>query len=83
MVVKDPDREVQERIDLVFATFLRLRSVGKVLRAFNERGLSVPRRDRFGETVWRPPTSRLILQMLKNPAYAGAVRPELSETHHT
>ena len=37
-VVKRPDREVQGRIDLVFATFLRVRSLAKVVRSFNDRG---------------------------------------------
>src|ERR671933_117652 len=31
-VVKDPDREVQERLALVFATFLETGSIGKVIR---------------------------------------------------
>src|SRR4029450_9122614 len=57
---------------LIFATFLRVRSASKVLRALNERGLSIPRRGRFGDTVWRSPTVPAILTVLKNPAYAGA-----------
>lgn len=72
MVVKNPDREVQTRLDLIFATFLRVRSASQVLHTFNERGLSIPRRGRFGETVWRPPTVAAILEVLKNPSYAGA-----------
>jgi DNA invertase Pin-like site-specific DNA recombinase len=72
VVVKNPDREVQARLDLIFATFLRVRSASKVLRALNERGLSIPRRSRFGDTVWRSPTVPAILAVLKNPAYAGA-----------
>jgi DNA invertase Pin-like site-specific DNA recombinase len=71
-VVKDPNREVQDRIALVFATFLRLRSASKVLQFLNAQGLALPRRDRFGDVVWRPPTVAAILTMLKNPAYAGA-----------
>jgi DNA invertase Pin-like site-specific DNA recombinase len=72
VVVKTPDREVQARFDLIFATFLRVRSASKVLRALNERGLSIPRRGRFGDTIWRSPTVPAILTVLKNPAYAGA-----------
>src|SRR5215204_3582525 len=41
IVVKDPDREVQARLELVFATFLRLRSAAKVLRSLNEGGLAL------------------------------------------
>lgn len=71
-VVKDPNREVQDRIELVFSTFLRLRSANKVLRYFNQHDLYLPRRDRFGDVVWKKPTVAAILGMLKNPAYAGA-----------
>jgi DNA invertase Pin-like site-specific DNA recombinase len=71
-VAKDPDREVQERIALVFTTFLEQRSVGRVMRVFRQRGLGVPRRDRFGEVTWRPPSTGVIAGILKNPAYAGA-----------
>jgi DNA invertase Pin-like site-specific DNA recombinase len=71
-VIKDPDREVQERIALVFTSFLEQGSVGKVMRTFARRDLGVPRRDRFGEVVWRPATLNRINQILTNPAYAGA-----------
>jgi DNA invertase Pin-like site-specific DNA recombinase len=71
-VQKDPDREVQDRLDLVFTTFLRVRSASKVLSFFNTHELLLPRRDRFGEVVWKKPTISAILAILKNPAYAGA-----------
>src|SRR5215213_10032391 len=72
VVAKHPDREVQERIGLVFSAFLELGSIGKVLRWFRARGLSLPRLDRFGEVVWRTPREGMIASVLKNPAYAGA-----------
>src|SRR4051795_2832503 len=72
IVVKDPDREVRARLELIFATFLRVRSAAKVLRSLNASGLSLPRRGRLGDTVWRPPTVAAVLRVLKNPAYAGA-----------
>ncbi len=72
VVVKDPDREVQARLELIFATFLRVRSAAKVLRSLNESGLTLPRRGRLGNTVWRPPTVAAVLRVLKNPAYAGS-----------
>ncbi|MDT8405567.1 recombinase family protein [Sulfuriflexus sp.] len=71
-VVKDPNIEVQQRIQLVFDTFLRLRTASKVLRFFAEHSLLIPRRDRFGEPVWRRPSMTAIIEILKNPAYAGA-----------
>jgi DNA invertase Pin-like site-specific DNA recombinase len=71
-VIKRPDREVQDRIDLIFATFLRVRSLAKVVRSFNDEDLLVPRRNTFGEVVWRRPTIASIGTTLKNPAYAGS-----------
>jgi len=71
-VVKDPHQEVQERLDLIFTTFLRRKSASKVLRFFNDHELLIPRRDRFGDLVWKKPSIAAILDILKNPAYAGA-----------
>jgi DNA invertase Pin-like site-specific DNA recombinase len=71
-VVKDPNREVQQRLELVFTTFLRLKTASQVVRHLNERSLLIPRRDRFGDAIWKRPTVAAILSILKNPAYAGA-----------
>jgi DNA invertase Pin-like site-specific DNA recombinase len=71
-VLKHPDREVQNRLELVFATFLRVRSVTKVVRYLNEHELRLPRRDYFGDIQWRTPTIATVASILKNPAYAGA-----------
>jgi DNA invertase Pin-like site-specific DNA recombinase len=71
-VVKDPHLEVQDRLGLVFDTFLRVKSACKVLHYFNEHDLDLPRRNRFGDLVWKKPTVSAILSILKNPAYAGA-----------
>ena len=71
-VVKDPNREVRERLDLIFSTFLRRKAAAKVLRFFNDHELLIPRRDRFGDLVWKKPSIAKILSVLKNPAYAGA-----------
>jgi DNA invertase Pin-like site-specific DNA recombinase len=71
-VVKRPDLEVQGRIDLLFATFLRVRSLAKVVRSFNGEELFVPRRDPFGDVTWRRPTVSSVGAILKNPAYAGS-----------
>jgi len=71
-VHKDPNREIQDRLALIFTTFLRARSASKVLQFLNTHDLCLPRRDRFGDVVWKKPTVAAILQILKNPAYAGA-----------
>lgn len=71
-VVKDPHSEVQNRLGLVFNTFLRVKSASKVLQFFNEHDLHLPRRNRFGDLRWKKPSISAILSILKNPAYAGA-----------
>jgi DNA invertase Pin-like site-specific DNA recombinase len=71
-VVKHPDREVQTRTELVFATFLRVRSVTQVVRYLNDQHLRLPRRTYVGDIVWRAPTIATVAAVLKNPAYAGA-----------
>ena len=72
VVVKDPNIEVQERLGLVFETFLKFRTLAKVMRVLNERGLDLPRRDRHGDLRWTRATVSAISAILKNPAYAGA-----------
>jgi DNA invertase Pin-like site-specific DNA recombinase len=72
IVRKDPNKEVQSRLELIFTTFLQVKSACKVLRLFNDQGLLVPRRNRFSEVVWKNPSISVIIAILKNPAYAGA-----------
>jgi DNA invertase Pin-like site-specific DNA recombinase len=62
VVTQDPNREVQERIALLFESFC----TAKVMRTFTTRGLALPRR-----VCWRRSTVAAITAMLKNPAYAG------------
>jgi len=56
----------------VFATFLQCRSAGKVVEEFKRHALLLPRRDRFGDLVWKAPRVASVLAILKHPAYAGA-----------
>src|SRR5437763_4092967 len=79
-VHKDPHQEIQDRLDLIFATFLRLRSASKVLGFLTTHNLMLPRRDRLGDVMWKKPTGAAILQILKNPAYAGAFVYERTRT---
>ncbi len=73
IVVITPDREVEARLRLVFATFLERCSARAVLRVFLARGLTLPRREGpQGGLCWRAPTSHAIQRILTNPAYAGA-----------
>jgi len=71
-IVKDPNLEIQSRLELVFDTFLKLKSASKVLRFFKDHDLTIPRKDRQGDIHWRAPTENSICSILKHPAYAGA-----------
>lgn len=70
-VFKDPNLEVQGRIQLIFDTFLKLKSASQVLVHFNKNELTIPRTDQFGDIIWRRPTHSAICTILKNPTYAG------------
>lgn len=72
-VQKHPNQEVQDRIQLVFDTFLKVKASGQVVRRFNAEGLLIPRQNRFGDISWRKPSVAAILSMLKNPAYPSSI----------
>ena len=71
-VLKIPNQEAQARLALVFETFLQCRSASKVVDIFNRHDLLLPRRDRFGDVLWKAPRVASVLSILKHPAYAGA-----------
>ena len=70
-VSKDPNLEIQSRIELIFSTFLRVGSASQVARVLNEQALSIPRRRGYDEVAWRTADPGSITMTLKNPAYAG------------
>lgn len=72
IVQKHPNQEVQDRISLVFTTFLKVKAASQVVTTFNQDQVLIPRQNRFGDIIWRVPGTAAILSMLKNPAYAGA-----------
>jgi hypothetical protein len=86
-VALDPDEQVRSTIRLVFDVFERRRSVRGVLRYLVEHAIQLPDRVRSGphkgEVRWNRPNHATLGDMLRHPAYAGAVRPELPEAHHT
>jgi DNA invertase Pin-like site-specific DNA recombinase len=71
-VVKDPDREIHDRIALVFQILLEKKTLGKVVRHLREQRLKIPRRDKWGEMHWKQATASAISGIVTNPAYAGA-----------
>jgi DNA invertase Pin-like site-specific DNA recombinase len=74
MVVIDPDAEVRAAVADVFACFAAAGSAYGVVAAF--AGRKFPRRAYggawAGQLRWGPLTHHRVLQVLKNPAYAGA-----------
>ena len=75
-VVKDPDEQVRQVIELVFAKFEELGSCQKVLRFFKHHNILLPRHQtsgfQQGELLWKKPSASALYEMLGNPAYAGA-----------
>src|SRR5437899_8582195 len=67
-----PTQNAQAPRSLVSETFLQCRSASKVVEVFNTHDLLLPRRDRFGDLVWKAPRVAAVLAILKHPAYAGA-----------
>lgn len=73
-LVKDPDRRVQEALRLIFHKCLELGSVRQTLLWFIEQELSIPARrhvDGAWKTVWNRPVYTSMLNILRNPVYAG------------
>ena len=75
-VILDPDRQVQDALRLLFATYERTGSCTATVKHFRRQGLLFPRRLRCGfrkgELVWGPLVHSRALQVLHNPRYAGA-----------
>ena len=74
-VEKDPDRRIQQAIELVFAKVGEFGSARQVLLWFRTEKVSLPA-VLYGESgrelVWRLPVYNTIWHMLRNPMYAGA-----------
>ena len=74
---KDPDLRVQEAIRLVFREFLELGTVRQTMLWFVEQGLDLPvihHPAEATERVWKRPSYSSVLNILRDPIYAGAYR---------
>src|SRR6266487_1383739 len=75
-VAKDPDEQIRRCIALVFSTFAELGSGLKTLHFLKAHHILLPRHQtsglRKGELLWKEPTESMIIEILHNPAYAGA-----------
>jgi len=75
-VVLDPDKQIQESLQVLFRTFARTGSAVATVKAFRKQNLLFPRRTRVGpskgKVLWGELTHSLVLRVLHNPRYAGA-----------
>jgi hypothetical protein len=74
-VGKNPDKRVQEALQLVFTKFSELQSARQVHIWLREEGIELPVKSRQGEAhgvVWRLPAYNIVHNILTNPIYAGA-----------
>ena len=67
----DPDEQVQHVVRLVFRKFDELQTVNGVLSYLVTHGIHLGVRVR-GELEWHRPNRASLMNLLKNPAYAGA-----------
>lgn len=74
-VVLDPDEQVRDVVRLIFRLFEQLGTVHAVLRFLVEHRVQIGMRERSGpargELLWRAPHQQGLVNMLRNPAYAG------------
>ena len=74
-IEKDPDRRVQQAIEMVFSKMEELGSARQVLLWFRGEKTSLPAVVAEGagrDLAWKLPVYNTIWHMLRNPAYAGA-----------
>ena len=73
-VEKDPDRRIQQAVELVFAKMEEYGSARQVLLWFRAEKVSLPAAvygEAGRELVWKLPVYNTIWHMLRNPMYAG------------
>jgi DNA invertase Pin-like site-specific DNA recombinase len=75
-VVKDPDRQVQERLSYIFRLFSRHKVARQVLVQLAREKLQIPAKvwggPRHGQVTWKDPDVSDVIRMLRSPTYAGA-----------
>ena len=74
-IEKNPDKRVQQAIQLVFTKFAEFHSARQVHIWLRDEGIELPAKSRQGEAhgvVWRLPAYNIVHNILTNPIYAGA-----------
>jgi DNA invertase Pin-like site-specific DNA recombinase len=74
-VVKDPDRQVQARLEYIFRLFARRKVARQVLVQLVREKLKMPAKvwggPRHGTVIWKDPDFSDLIRLLHNPIYAG------------
>jgi DNA invertase Pin-like site-specific DNA recombinase len=74
-IVKDPDEDVQNVINLIFNTYARFHSCQRTLKELRSQNVLFPRKAFTGYNrhtlQWRNITHTHILHLIRNPIYAG------------
>lgn len=74
-IIFDPDVEVENAVKLIFSLFKETGSAYGVVHKFNSLGFKFPKRAYGGvwngKLIWGHLTHGRVLNMLKNPSYAG------------
>lgn len=75
-LVKDPDEQVRNFVEMIFAKFIERGSLSGVVRYLRDENLTVPLRDhrgpQKGKLQWKQPNTSTLLCMLHHPIYYGA-----------
>lgn len=75
-VIQDPDEQARSVVSLVFERFASAGTVNAVLRYLVQHGIRLPLRARSGvgkgDLEWVRPNRQTLMNILRNPAYAGA-----------
>lgn len=75
-VTKNPDRQVQRRLEYVFRLFAKCKVARRVVTQLVDEKLKIPTEiwggPRHGEVTWKEPDLAAVIRTLKNPTYAGA-----------
>jgi DNA invertase Pin-like site-specific DNA recombinase len=86
LVRLDPDKQVQDTINLYFEYFRQTGSSHRATRKFNEQNLRFPRRifngAHKGSLVWVKLSPTAGQNIIKNPRYAGAYAYGRTRTNH-
>lgn len=74
-IIKDPDQQVQDSIDMLFKIYKRTGSAWATIKEFNRLGYKFPKKEglgfKNGPLTWIELAHSKVIQILQNPSYAG------------